>query len=61
MADSAVDPASQGLAVHEELFVPGGRFIGKPENFYGKISEICQMAEKADLDLLAYRLLEYRL
>ena len=46
MADSAVDPASQGLAVHEELFVPGGRIIGRPENFSGKIAEICQIAEK---------------
>ena len=47
MADSAVDPASQGLAVHEELFVPGGRIIGRPENFSGKIAEICRIAGKS--------------
>ena len=56
MADSAVDPASQGLAVHEELFVPGGRIIGRRENFYGKIAEIRQIAENAAHDLLEYRL-----
>ena len=46
VADSSVDPASQGLAVHGELFVLDKRIIGKPENFYGKIAEFCQIAEK---------------